>query len=159
MAGVTLKCSILAPLALWYSSTKCIAFLRMVQPALPLPPIRRSFLFFQMPQQTVVTCSNNPGRRCSHLYKFSGTSMNFQLAEISKGRTNLLFRHTSLAWSQNYNKWQVDSSSFPHNSQTPSSVSKNTFSCNEGSLQLTYYNKAENWENHKIYILHSIWGP
>ena len=77
VAGINLRYSVLAPLVLWYSTTKFIAFLRIVRPTLPFPPIWRSFLFFQMLQQTVVTCYNSPGRRCSHLCKFSSTSMNF----------------------------------------------------------------------------------
>ena len=99
-----------------------MAFLRMVRPAFPLPPNRRSFRFFQMPQQTEMNCSNSPGRWCSHRCRHSTTSRKFPFAENSKGKANLLQFQTSLACSQSQRRWPVVSSSLPQRSHTPSGV-------------------------------------
>ena len=102
--------------------TSSKVFLKMVRPTFPLPPIHRSFRFFQMPQQTEMNCSNNPGRWCSHRCRHLTTSRNFPFAENSKGKANLLLFQTSFACSQSQRRWPMVSSFFPQSLHTPSGV-------------------------------------
>ena len=94
----------------------------MAFPSLRFPPCLAVFLSFHIPQQIAMARSTKHGYDSVHLCNCHITSINVHCGLISKGKTNLLVDHISLALSQSQKRWQVDSNSFPHESQMQSTV-------------------------------------